>query len=607
MTDARVIRAPLTPGVPAHWIRPNHVNRQPKCWVFLDTEAVIARDGATETQTWRLAVTCHDHRRGSYDDWRDPQWAVHETAAALWEWVDDRARVGERMVVVAHNLAYDLRIGDVFTHLPRLGWRLDRIRLDSEQAQCRWRNGRRTILMVDSLSWLPVALAQIGDDIGIVKPPLPDDDDSTEAWVERCTQDVNILRTAWRRILAWLHDDDIGNWQPTGAGQAWSAWRHRFMEHKILVHADAELRAVERRAIWAGRSEAWRHGKLTAGPYTEWDLETAYLSIMRDCALPVMPLAPAPEFDREAIEHFMGLACVLATVEVETDVPLVPCESEHGIFWPVGRFTTQLWDPELRLLFEHDAKVRVLGTMVYRRRPALAQFAHWLTPLVDPSYAEQDALIHRVAKHWSRALVGRFGVRYTEWEHYGETPQPQVGLSSVSDLRDGTRWRMLSIGNEIRRESAVIEGENAAPQVLGWVMSETRARLWRAMQAAGAEHVLHCDTDGMLVDAEGSERLELAHVPGLRIKSAWERAEIFGPRQLVLGGQLRAPGVPRRARRVGLQTWSAERWQGLSASLRAGTPDRVRVQQATIRLLKTDHRRQHVKHGRTVPFRVELE
>ena len=592
---------------PAHWIRANEVNRQPKCWVYLDTEARVQREGNTETQTWRLGVTCHDHRRGKHDDWRDPEWAVHASVDDLWGWVDARARVGERLVVVAHNLAYDLRIGDAFRVLPRRGWRLDRVRLDAEQGYAKWRNGRRTIEMVDSLSWVPVSLEVIGDELGIPKPPLPGDNDPDALWVDRCVTDVNILRAMWRRLLAWLHDDDIGNWQPTGAGQAWSAWRHRFMDHRVLVGDDPELRQMERRATWCGRAEAWRHGRQKDGPFVEWDLVTAYLAIMRDCMVPVRPLARAPEFDRESIEHFMGVACVLATVQVDTDVPVVPTEGDNGVLWPVGRFTTTVWDPELSLLFESGAKVTVLDAMVYRRRPALQQFAWWLTPMVDPAFADVDPLLHRIAKHWSRVIVGRFGVRYTTWEHYGDAPFDQVGLQRVSDQRDDTVWRMLSLGGEVRRESGVLEGENAAPMVMGWIMSETRARLWRAMVAAGLDHVVHVDTDGLLVTPAGNTNLEHAHVPGLRVKSVWEKCEVFAPRQLVLEGQLRAPGVPRRARRVGLNTWSGERWQGLGMSLREGTPDAVKVQRATIRLLRTDHRRRHLRHGKTAPFELEGE
>lgn len=587
---------------PAHWIAGNAMCRQPKCWVYLDTEARMEVRGDAEVQTWRLAVTAHDHRRGSYDDWRDPEWAVHSDPDGLWRWIDDRARVGERMVVVAHNLAYDLRIADCFTFLPRLGWTLDRIRLDAEQSQCRWRKGRRTIQMIDSTSWWPVGLETLGAELGVEKRDLPANDADDAAWVDRCTQDVNILRVAWRRLLDWLHDDDIGNWQPTGAGQAWSAWRHRFMSDKVLVGDDPDLRALERRAVWCGRSEAWRHGKQGRGPYTEWDMESAYLAIMRDCMVPVRPIAPAPESDRETVEHFAGVACVLATVNVSTDVPIVPVDGPNGIYWPVGEFTTTLWDPELALLFASDAKVEVVETMVYRRRPALAEFARWAYPFLTDELAASDPVVHRTVKHWSRALVGRFGVRYSVWEPFGETPRPAVGLQNVSDMRDGTVWRMLSVGDRCLRESETLEGENAVPSIMGWIMSETRARLWRVMNAAGLENVVHCDTDGLLVNPAGNARLAAAAIDGLRVKSQWQSVEVFGPRQIVLGGQLHAPGVPRRARRVGQNTWNGETWNWLSSSLREGTADSVRIQRKTIHLRGTDHRRRHLSHGRTAPF-----
>lgn len=587
---------------PAHYIGGNALCRQPKCWVYLDTEAHSAWENGTQVQSWRLAVTAHDHRRGSYDDWRDPEWAVHATPDDLWDWIDRRARVGERMVVVAHNLAYDLRISDVFHHLPARGWRIDHIRLDAEQSQCRWRNGKRTIQMIDSTSWWPVALDTLAGELGLRKPPLPDEDAGADVWVDRCTADVNVLRTAWRRLLDWLHDDDIGNWQATGAGQAWSAWRHRFMTEKVLVGDDPVQRELERKAVWCGRAEAWRHGKHTTGPYTEWDLESAYLTVMRDCGVPVRPIAPCPEFDRESVEHFMGVANVLATVEVTTDVPLLPTDGPHGIYWPTGTFTTTVWDPELRLLFASDAKVRVVDAMVYRRRPALREFALWLFPMLTDEFARKDPIVHRTAKHWSRALAGRFGVRYSEWERFGSTVRNEVGLQNVSDLRDGTVWRMLSVGDVCMRESGKLEGENAVPSILGLIMSEIRARLWGVIVAAGSENVLHCDTDGVLVNEAGNERLELAGIEGLRVKSQYRRVEVFAPRQVVLAGQLRAPGVPRRARRVSGNTWDGEVWDRLGSSLRGGTADTVRVNRRTVRLSGVDHRRRHARRGATLPY-----
>lgn len=570
--------------------------------MYLDTEAVIARNGAHQVQTWRLAVTAHDHRIKGYERWRDPEWAVHHTQGELWDWIDARAKPGERMVVIAHNLAYDLRIADCFAHMLQRGWTLDRIRLDAQQGQVRWRHGKRTVLMIDSMAWFPVALKVIGDELGIDKPPLPEVEGAVDEWVERCMVDVTILRTAWRQVIDWLQREDLGVWQSTGAGQAWSTWRHRHMTDRVLVGDDQDVREMERLAVWCGRSEAWKHGVIDGGPFTEWDVELAYLRIMRDCGVPVRAVGRRVNPKPRDLAKWLDKACVLARVRITTTDPIVPTRSDHGIYWPVGTFETVVWDPELHLLFDSDAHVEVLEVVVYHRRAALSSFAEWLWPMASGDDETEGPVVRRVAKHWSRAFVGRFGVRYTQWEPFGATVAPNVGLETVSDLTTGETYRLLSAGDRCMRECGVVEGENAVPSIMGWIMSETRRRLWVTMNDAGLENVLHVDTDGLVVNAEGSRRLTEIGRAGIRIKATYETAEVIAARQVIYGGALRAPGVPRRAKRIDTHTWEGEAWERLTAALRAGEADRVRVSRRTMHLSGVDHRRAHSDGGTTEAF-----
>lgn len=587
-----------------HWVRPNHVSRQPKCWVFLDTEARLEVTAEGQTQRWRFAVTCHDHRDGAWPGWRAPQWRDHDDPAELWDYVTGLANVGTRLVLVAHKLDYDLRISDAFAQLARRGWAIDRIRLDSDQAQVRWRNGRRTIQAVDSLAFFPAPLAALADDLGMVKPEPDLHAGSDDEWRERCRADVEILRTAFRRMLDWLHDEDLGTWQPTGAGQSWSAWRHRFMDHRVLVDPDPELRALERAAVWCGRAECWRWGPAPDATTAEWDFESAYLRIMRDCDLPTECVARPTRWSPVDLERWLAEGAVLAEVEVTVTEPLVPTRGPHGILWPVGTFTTTLWDPELRLLAEAGAEVRYLRLAVYRRRPVLAAFARWLWPLVNDPDAEVDPIVRRVVKHWSRAIVGRFGVRYSTWEPFGAALDDRVALVPARDADSGESFRLLHAGDRVLREGAQVEGENAAPMVLGWIMSECRRRLWVTMADAGLENVLHVDTDGLLVTEAGAANLAARGHAGIRHKADYSAVEVLGPRQVVYGGRIRAPGVPRTARRISATEWTAPVWERLTTALRAQSLDVVRVTNRTISLVGTDHRRAHLPGGLTEPLEV---
>lgn len=588
--------------VPPHWIRNNEATRTPKCFVYLDCEAALTADEEGPVQTWRCAVTAHDHRKSAGWAWRDPEWATHATPADLWQWVDERVKVGERCVLIAHNLSYDLRISDAFSELPARGWTLDRVRLDSEQTQVRWRHGKRTLLCIDSLSWVPAALETLGDEVGVGKLPLPKWSDSLDRWVARCVRDVEILRAVWLRIINWLHDIDAGVWQPTGAAQSWTVWRHKFLTHKVLVDHDPTTREAERAATWTGRTEAWRHGKLTNGPYTEWDFSCAYLRIARDQELPRRLINRMQRPRLRDVDRWLDRACVLGRVRVSCDVPLVPHHSATGIRWPVGDFETLVWGPELRLLLEHNAVVDIPECWVYSRAPLLREFADWCLPLALGEGDPYDPIVHRVAKHWSRAIVGRFGVRYRAWEPFGTALTPGVQLTQASDRDTGETFRVLTIGTRLLAEGSLTEGENAVPAVMGWIMSEARRRLWVTMTDAGLDHVVYVDTDGLVVDSEGDAALFDANKVGLRRKRSYSHVEVFGPRQCVLGDELRISGVPRRARRTGALTFEGEVWPYLSTSLARGEAGTVRVVPRRMVVRGVDNRRQHLPHGRTEAF-----
>lgn len=587
-----------------HYIRPNHVSRAPHCWIYLDTEAQQTQTPTGVVQRWEIGVTCHDHQGRKRGLWKEPEWAVHRTPLELWQWVDARVVKAGRTIVLAHNLGYDLRIADAFRILPHLGWTLDRLRADADQVSCRWRRGPQTILMVDTMAWWPVGLAQLGAELGIAKPPLPRANDPVEVWAQRCTTDVLILQAAWRRTLAFLWGEDCGTWQPTGAGQAWSAWRHKHYTHKVLAAEWPDVRPMERAACWAGRAEAWRHGRHTDGPFTEWDYASAYLSIMRECELPSRHMGRNWRPSLASIIAASKWHRVLCHVTVTTDVPVVPCQGTDGILWPVGTFQTVLWENELRLAVAEGARVTVHRADYYASEPVLAAFGEWLAGYVEAPRGSIDPVVQRLAKHWSRAVVGRFGVRYAAWHPLGDALDDGPRIDGFTDVDTGQHSAMLQVGGQAMILAELTEGENAAPAIMGWIMAECRVRLWDAMRAAGFDHILHVDTDGLLVDRTGDKRLGSARVPGLRRKGRYASVVVHGPRQLVLGRKLRASGIPRSSLRVSDRTWIGEVWPRLATSLRQGEPDNVAIRSRRFVLNGTDHRRAHLARHLTAPFTV---
>ena len=587
-----------------HYVRHNKVTRVPRNYIYFDSEARREKVARGEVQTFRCAVACYDRRRHAAEGWHEPEWGNFSSACDLWQWIDARAQARARTVVVAHNLAYDLRITCALTLLPQLGWELEFIRLDRGQALCTWKNGGRTLVLVDSMAWLPIALEKVGEMVAIPKLALPDWDDTDEAWLARCTRDVQILAAAWRRLVEWVKADDLGNWKPTGAGQAWAAYRHRFRYPKMLVHGDDDARAAERVAAWTGRCEVWQHGKATGGPFTEWDYSAAYAHIGASCEVPVKLVgstmrAPLARYLKLITKH-----AALAEVTVTTDVPTVPCRVDDHICWPVGTFTTTLWENEVQLALDHGAAVTIDRCWWYKRAPALKDFCEWCLSIIDTDDPDYDQVVRYAVKHWSRALIGRFGARWSKWETIGVAPSEGLSLGTVIDRAEGTSWRMLHVGTDLKRCTDEYDSPDAVVAVMSWVMAECRRRLWSLTQLAGQADVLYMDTDSVFTTAAGSERLLAARLPDVRSKGTWGSMELLAPRQIIPGGKLRASGVPKGSIRLDDRTWEGEVWSELSTSLRAGEHSSVRIMTRRVKVTGKDARREHLDGGRTSPRRV---
>jgi len=585
-------------------LTPNHASRIPRTHIVLDSEAIVTPDATGETHTFRCAVTSCDKMSRKTNDWLPPEYQEHNTSQGVWEWITDRAKPRERTVVVAHNAGYDLRITEAFSYLPQLGWTLGMFSLAPGATWTSWKRDSATLSCVDSLSWFPTTLQNIGKLLGMDKPTLPGVDDDPAVWLKRCRADVAILRRAWLDAIQWLRDEDCGNFKPTGAGMAFAAFRHKHLTHNIVTHNDNDLLNLERRAAWTGRAEPWRFGSQSDGPFYEWDYTCAYATIAAECNVPTQYLGPIDDIRPGWEPVASDRRAILCQVDVSTETPLVPCEKDGRIFWPVGQFSTVLWDHELRLLSEHGEHFQVSKAWTYRTAPALKQWAEWVLALVSGRTEVTTPIARIMAKHWCRSLIGRFGSRFPTWETYGVARNATPSLSGLIDSDTGETAQLLEVGGAAWKSAGVTDHPMACPQIMSWIMAESRVRLWHAIETAGRENVVYVDTDSLITTPRGSNRLECGGIPGLRKKAEYRTLDIHGTRRLIQNQQLKAAGIPRGAIRLGQNTWSAQSWNSLAVSLGSGQTGSVRVSDRSLTLRDKDARRIDAGMGRSTPYRI---
>lgn len=591
-----------------HYIKRNDTSRIPKRHIIIDTEARFHRKGKAEIQDWRCGVAtfCVLTEAGT---WKTST-QEYMSADDLWDDITSFTRARQRTVIWAHNLSYDIRVSRALECLAGLGWEMKDIRLAQQGTWAKFKRDDCALVAVDSAAVWGTSIEVLGSALGIGTVSYPATDD-TAAWLAKCHRDVEILSTAVRKYISWLIDADMGSWQVTGAGQAWSAWRHKHYTHKILVADDLNAREAVRKAAWTGRAEAWSYGTDQTATVYDMDFQNAYPRIAEQIQVPVRQYSKAKVATLDGLIKLADRFCVLAELKVTTDHPIVPTEHDGHMIWPVGTFQTTLWDPEIRLLHEHSATVEVGQVWVYRKAPALRQWAQWILSELHKDNTEVPPWLKIILKHWSRALIGRFAMRFQSWEPFATSETSDIQLFIGHDFDEDRPFKLLQVGTKILALGEEMDGRDAVPEITGYIMSEARRRLWNAAQRIGQQHILYIDTDSMLCDVSGYRKAcELANHPemaGLRLKRRFRGYSIAGPRQVILGGEPRISGVPRKAKRTGEWEFEGEVWRGLDESIRHGQVSQVKISSRTFRVMKVDRRRIRNGDGRTVPIRLPIE
>lgn len=604
------------------YLQPLQKTVLPARHVILDTETQMQHHAGAVEHRYATGATLHFARPN--DIWIEGTAYTFDTPEALWADIASYCRKGHRTVAWAHNLSFDLRISEALRWLPRNGFHLQGIVLERTASWASWASKEHgSLICCDLYSWLPQPLDRIAKEIGVSRETHGLDwyrDATLQQLQARCIEDVQITHAAVQQLLQWLQAEDCGPFRLTGSGQAHACWRKRFgagsstaawkaglpTNARVWVHGDPALRSLEREAMWTGRCEAWQHGPID-GPLYEYDMNLAYCRIAAQHQLPTHLRGTHGGLTHRQYRQLVDQGyAVLAEITIDDDdpeleEPIVPARIGERMIWPVGRFNTILWNPEIDLLPACGFGIRRAWS--YHTGPALKPMAQWIIQgLENP---DTPGPVRILLKHWARALIGRMALRYRRWEPYGT--MNDLGLALwVGHGEDGEEIENLQVGHDRFTLADLEETDTSVPQITGWVMSQCRHQLWQTIQIAGGEHILYMDTDSLLVDVAGHRALQQSGymLGSLELKAKWSHALIHGPRNIELDDTKRLSGIPRTAVRTGPLDWEGTVMRGTKESLLRSELDHVAEITRPYHITPTDPRRQQQPDGTTTPYRL---
>jgi hypothetical protein len=534
-----------------HRLRPNHREWTPPQVMFLDAETTRELGDAGELHTLRLWAarlvvrrTKHGGGLGASNGWG---YDTAELADQIDIWTE-----GQRTLwAYAHNLSFDLAVTRLPAELAARGWVVTAHAVSSDAPWLRMRRGQCVLTVCDSWGWLRAELAAIGADIGAPKLALPDWNDPDSEWLARCEGDVDILARAMCDLMDWWDAEQLGSWTLTGSAGGWNTWRHRTTAALPLIVPDAEQTAADRKAIYGGRREAFRHGTLDGGPWVLLDFKSAYPSI---AAAKPLPAARQGNFDSLPLDS--ALVCgqdygIIAQADVHTTVPRYPVRVAGRVVYPVGTFRTTLAGPEIAEARTRGELIAIGPGYLHKLSPHMAEWASWVLRVTDDASSQIPRVCRRAVKHWGRAVIGKTAAKGWQtrpletlgWTGWDYRPAWNAELQAPSHLIDicGVAAEVISTG----------DGDNAYPAILAWVESWVRVYLGRAIDDIGPEHVITCDTDGLIMDNTGRYTIDdfpLTMGPlTMRPKAKYDEIRVIGPQHIITPGDRKLSGIPSSA------------------------------------------------------------
>lgn len=520
-----------------HKLEPTGKAKIPRRYIFFDSEAETEID-ITEADVWRASqgedvykehvpyLVCATYyqrktNRGITSLEQSRDYYGEDFLERFWTDVDKFARASEKLYMYAHNAKYDVLVLGCVHYMVKLGYQVEgfsdsnpfilRLRKQiGEDSKGKMRY--KSIIILSSTNYFAQSLKSLGDIFGLpklevdyAKPETPEDWDTLLTYARR---DVEILKTAVLSFIDFVDREGLGSLAMTVAGQAFNAFRQRFLMLNVYIHSNKEALEVERRAYAGGRNECFRMGRVPDYVYAN-DVNSMYPYVMAEKLYPIRMVTMWRRATLERVYKAIQdgyLVCLDA--RVNTDIPIYHQKGERLVF-PVGDFWTSLSTPEVVEGFNRGMITEVKNVCLYEAGNIFEPYVRWFYKSRQEAKAKGDRVHDHLYKIFMNSLYGKFGQKNVKWERVEDADPEDIGVMQVYNGLRYVTVKTFGGGVFVKEETEDnLEAFNSFPAVAAHVTAYARMLLWNAMEKAGMENVFYCDTDSLFTNREGFERLK---------------------------------------------------------------------------------------------------
>lgn len=548
-------------------IKANHSNQLPKYIIAFDSETTRESTDASGrhfAHKFRLGVAIVGRLIKGQQESKQ-SYEIH-SPLEFWSLVHSITGPHHTTWIICHNALFDMIVCDFADQFERaqlvIDWpRSKRTKEDNEPgnlhasglcviespptiiaARSSASNGR--LVIVDSLNWFPMPLAQLGEAAKLPKLRIPAFADTDEKWFAYCRRDAEIVYATFLELLQWVGRNEFGMFRYTAPAQAMAAYRHRFMRTPIYCHDNKDVKSIERESYFGGRTEVFKMGEIKQTVY-QLDINSLFPAVMSCGLFPCL-------LDRyELREHFdrppddINWSAAIAQVRLSTKLGIFPVRLDKRVAYPVGEFVTTLAGHELEFAARSGM---IKGVRSWSEYKLADLFSLWVESLwkMRSEYKEQgNTLYDQFTKRLMNSLYGKFGQLSPKWVNVNDSlaALPWMNWSDL-DTTTGERTNFRSFGWQIQQQAPKGEVEGNFVAIASFVTAAARMRMNNLRGIAGLDKVYYQGVDGLIVTSDGYSRLDAAgecsatELGKLRHQLTVNHGEIYGCSDYKLGDKV---------------------------------------------------------------------
>lgn len=545
---------------------PSHV-------LILDTEARIEEiklnpddKYLSQKQTFRLGSAIRlDRHNGK---WFESEPLEFYTIADFWNYLDSTFYNGIKLYVYAHNMAYDYTILALDTYISSRKMQIKSRSIDTifMVSAERPEPEKGTIVFLSTTNYYQKSLKELGKIFGMEKSECPDFQNvSDSVLMPYCINDTKVLTHLIKQHIDFIDKYDLGNYKMTIASQAFTAFRHRFLKNKILVHTFDDILEMELESYRGGRCEAFILGKRDS--VFKLDVNSMYPSMMLENNFPLMPVSKEPlinvSIDDITTSINSGLF-VLADCNLKLKEPALACKREKLLF-PIGKIRQTITSPEFEYILNNPdvGEIEKINNVVGYTQDKI--FSDYVKFFYNIRINAENPAIECMAKLFLNSLYGKFGQKaYPNSELVTNDLEKKIlfdamalcKTSIIDDIEDKSR-KFIKLGDAlycIEKDSEILARESI-PIIASAVTSYSRIYLFQLMKLAGLDNVFYCDTDSLFVNESGydnllsANKIDSTQLGKMKLEEKGS-VEIFGAKNYKFNESTKLKGIKHNAEQL---------------------------------------------------------